>query len=294
MSENLYDRADREARGFVAKAKTFATTYFPYIMLVGNIVFEVLARLFEVGFTVPFTPAFWSSLFINTLSSTLSYACFVFYAEERKKRLSPDYLANCEIWAKKSAEVRVNHFEEFLAHCKEQFERECEERRVALIVNNARIALSAWQLRYRTMTDKEIDHCAKIGEITRSDAKWIKRANRRPKIDPIDPLLILSGMKVGDLNDAGRSNTSSVKSVLFRPIPVLIVSIVASMFAGTFVGVSDTSVLFDMLYTAAMIILASLFGYTKGVANAEKKHNEIKSRIVFIERFERNQKHRPL
>ena len=291
MGDNLYDVADREAKGIVERTKGFITAYFPYIMLIGNIVFEVLARLFEVGFTVPFTPAFWSSLFINTLSSTLSYACFVFYAEERKKRNSGDYITNCDIWAKKSADVRLNHFDAFLLYCKEQYERECEERRTAIIVNNARITVKAWQEIYRAMTDKEIDALARTGEITREDARWIKKANRRPRIEPIDPLLILSGMKVGDLNDAGRSHISSVKSVLFRPIPVIAVSICASMFAGTFIGVSDTSVLFDMLYTATMIILASLFGYTKGVSNAEQKHNEIKSRIIFLERFERNKKH---
>jgi hypothetical protein len=294
MKDTLYDVADRESKGLVARTRGFVATYFPYIMLIGNIVFEVVVRLFEVGFTVPFTPAFWSSLFINTLSSTLSYACFVFYAEERKKRNSGDYITNCDIWASKSADVRLNHFEEFLEHCKEQYEREVEERQIAIIVNNSRVNVKLWREKYKTLSNREINALVRTREISRQDAKWIKKANRRPHIEPIDPLLILSGMKVGDLNDAGRSHVSTVKSVIFRPIPVIAVSICASMFAGTFIGVSNTSVLFDMLYTAAMIILASLFGYTKGVANAERKHNEIKSRIIFLERFELNEKHQSM
>lgn len=285
---NIYDRVDDVRRDAFARMKRFAVEYFPYIMLAVNILFEVLSRLFQIGFTVPFTPDFWASLFINTASSTLSYACFVFYAERKKKECSKEYIANLDMWSQRSARVRLNSFDAFLEYCKAQYERECEERRVALIVNNTRITLDRWQKTYRGMTDKEIRVAAKKGEITRSDAKYIKRANRHPRLKPIDPLLILCGMRVGDLNDAGRSSTSTVRSVIARPIPVMIMSICFTMFAGTFVGISDSSVLFDMLYTAGMIVGSSLMGYTKGIANAEQKHAEIKSRIMFIERFEKS------
>lgn len=288
MSDNLYDRADKQGRDLVERTKGFVVAYFPYIMLIANIVFEVLARLFEVGFTIPFTPQFWSSIFINTLSTTLPFAAFMFYAEDRRKATSSDYITNCDIWARRSTDVRLNRFEVFLQYCKDQYERECEERRVAIIVNNARITLSAWQERYRHMSDKEINALVKSGEISRADAKFIKKANRRPRIPAIDPLLILSGMKVGDINDAGRSNTSSMRAAILRPIPVIIISICASMFSGAFIGISDGSVLFDMLYTAAMILISSLFGYTKGVDNFEKKHGEIKARIMFLERFDKS------
>ncbi len=287
MSENIFDRFDSETKSLSDKIKGFLTEYFPYLMLFANILFEVLTRLFKIGFSVPFTPDFWASLFINAVSSTLSYACFVFYAERRKKESSTEYLSNCKRWSEISQNVRENLFDQFLAYCKAQYERECEERRVALIVNNTRITIQNWQERYRAMSDKEIDNLVNKGEISASDAKYIKRANRHPRLRPIDPLLILAGMKVNDLNDAGRSNTSSVRSVLTRPIPVVLMSIGFTMFAGTFVGISDSSALFDMLYTAGMIVGSSLMGYAKGVANADKKHSEIKSRIFFIERFEK-------
>ena len=287
MADNLYDRIDAGAKTFADRTKSFVITYFPYILLIGNIVFEVLARLFEVGFTVPFTPRFWSTLFINTVTSTLSYACFVFYAEKKHKAEKASYIEDVRIWSERSQLVRTDYFEQFLEYCKRQYERECEERRVALIINNTRITVTQWQEKYRAMTDREIRICAKRGEILPQDAKYIIKANKHPKLRPIDPLLILSGMKVNDINDAGRANSSSVKAVLFRPIPVLVVSIAASMFAGTFIGVSDTSVLFDMLYTAAMVCTASIFGYSKGIASADQKHNEIRSRIIFIQRFEK-------
>lgn len=287
MADNIFDKIDEGTKTFADRTKSFVIRYFPYILLIGNIVFEILARLFEVGFTVPFTPRFWSTLFINTVTSTLTYACFVFYAEKKHKEEKVSYTEDARIWSTMSQRVRTDFFEEFLAYCKRQYDRECEERRIALIVNNTRITVVQWQERYRAMTDKEIRLCAKRGEILPEDAKYIIKANKHPKLRQIDPLLILSGMRVGDINDAGRSNSSSVKAVLFRPIPVLVVSIAASMFAGTFIGVSDTSVLFDMLYTAAMVCTAAIFGYSKGIASADQKHNEIRSRIIFLQRFEK-------
>lgn len=286
---NIFEKFDSTSKDIMTRARSFFMRYFPYIMLVGNILFEVLSRLFRIGFTTPFTPAFWASLFINTVSSTLAYACFVFYAEKNKKTGWGEYEANCRLWETKSAGVRMNKFESFLEYCKREYERECEERRIALIVNKTRITLKAWQETYRKMSDGEIRELARQGIISPEDVRYVIRANRHPRLKPINPLLILAGMKVGDTNDAGRTSTSSARSVMLRPIPVLIMSIVGSMFAGQFIGLSDSSVFFDMLYTAGMICVSALMGYAKGTANAEKHNAEIKARIIFIERFEKTE-----
>jgi hypothetical protein len=285
MSNNdIFEKFDTESRGVIDRIKRFGIEYFPYIMLVLNLVFEVLSRLYKIGFAEPFTPDFWASLFINTASSTMAYACFVFYAERKKKENSV-YIANAQSWGEISQKVRLNYFDEFLEYCKAQYERECRERRVALIVNHTQITLERWENHYKALTPREIAKKVREGEITAHDAKYIKRANAPLHIKPIKPLLILAGMKVNDLNDAGRSSTSTILSIVTRPIPVIVMSICFSMFAGTFVGVSDSSAVFDMIYTAIMIVGSSLIGYTKGVNNAEKKAEEIKARIIFLERF---------
>ena len=286
-NKNIFEKFDSTSRDIMSRARSFFLRYFPYIMLIGNILFEVLSRLFRIGFTTPFTPAFFASLFINTVSTTLAYACFVFYAEKERKKGWNEYHANCRLWEQKSANVRLNRFDEFIQYCKAEYRRECEERRIAIIVNKTRISVKAWRETYRDMTDADIMKLADTGEITREDARWIIKANKPVKLRLINPLLILAGMKVGDTNDAGRRDTSSVKSVLFKPIPVLVMSIVGSMFAGQFIGFSDTSVFFDMLYTAFMICVSALMGYAKGTANAEKHNADIKGRIIFIERFEK-------
>lgn len=287
MSDNLFDRFDESSKGFIARVKRFGVEYFPYLMLIFNIGFEVVSRLFAIGFAIPFTPDFWGSLFINTMSSTLSYACFVFYAE-RKKRESETYIANLASWSKMSQTVRLNSFDRFIEYCREQYQRECEERREAIIANNTMISITRWRDKYSHLSDREIGALVKCGEISHAEARYIKKANRHPRLKPINPLLILAGMKVHDINDAGRSNTSPLAGIITRPIPVMLMSIAFSMFAGSFVGVADSSAIFDMIYTAGMIVCSSLIGYAKGVSNIDKRSLEIKSRIIFLEHFEKS------
>ena len=286
---DVFEKFDSNSREVMARTKSFFMRNFPYIMLLGNILFEVLTRLFRIGFTTPFTPDFWSSLFINTLSSTLAFACFVFYAEKKKKDNWKDYLDNCKIWETKSANVRLNMFDKFLTYCKTEYERECKERKIALIVNHTQIVLSDWENKYSKLKPRGVLKLVKTGELTLSDAIYVIKANKHPRLKPINPLLILAGMKVRDINDAGRSDTSSVKSVVFRPIPVILMSIAGSMFAGQFIGVSDSSVFFNMLYTAGMICVSALAGHAKGTANAERHNADIKGRVLFIERFEKTE-----
>ena len=286
---DVFEKFDSNSREVMARTKSFFMRNFPYIMLLGNILFEVLTRLFRIGFTTPFPPDFWSSLFINTLSSTLAFACFVFYAEKKKKDNWKDYLDNCKIWETKSANVRLNMFDKFLTYCKTEYERECKERKIALIVNHTQIVLSDWENKYSKLKPRGVLKLVKTGELTLSDAIYVIKANKHPRLKPINPLLILAGMKVRDINDAGRSDTSSVKSVVFRPIPVILMSIAGSMFAGQFIGVSDSSVFFNMLYTAGMICVSALAGHAKGTANAERHNADIKGRVLFIERFEKTE-----
>lgn len=284
-NDGFFDKLDEGAQTLKDRVQRFAAEYAPYIMLVGMIIFEVLARLFTVEITTFFTPEFWSTLFINTLSSTLSFACFVFYAE-RKRKESASYQENLRTWGLASQRVRSSCFDDFLAYCKESYRQECEDRRTSLISNFTQISLERWA-EYRTKTNKEIRELAKKGVITWREAYIVNKAKKHPRLKPINPLLILAGMKATNINSAGRSNASSLLSVLTRPIPTLSMSIAFSMFAGSYLGTSDSSVLFDMLYTAGMIVMSSCMGYIKGCDNADRKHGEIKVRIMFIERYEK-------
>lgn len=285
---NMFDAIDEKKTSLSAKAKAAVIEFFPYIMLILNIAFNIGVRLFKAEISDPFSEDFFSSLFINTMSSSLCYACFVFYAERNRKETLKEYSTNSTVWSTISSRVRLNSFESFIEYCKMQLEREKEERRVAIIANNTAIPISRWQTEYRKLSSTELDKLVLKGEITKAEAKYIKRANGPVNIAPIDPLLILCGVKMNDINDAGRQNVSSLGAVLLRPIPVLALSLFFSIFSGSFIGVSDSSAIFDMIYTAGVIIGSALMGYSKGVNIADRQHDAIKARIAFLERFEKS------
>lgn len=285
---NVFEVYEKEQRDFSAKFKKAVVDYFPYIMLVGNIIFEVLTRLFTIKFVDPFSSEFWSTLFVNTTSSTIAYACFLYYAEKKRKDECKEFIENKAIWGQMSNFVRINLFEEFMIYCKEQYKKEIEEYRHSLILNYTCLSIKEWEAEYKSLTPAEIEQLEMIGELTKKEAHYIIKANLPPSLKPIDPLLILAGIKVNSINDAGRSNVNSAKNVMMRPVLCLVSCIFFSMFAGTFIGVSDSSVWFDMLYTAGLIVTSSFIGYSKGISNANAHHNEIKNRIVFLERFRKH------
>lgn len=290
---NVYELYEKEHHNFASKLRQFTISYFPYLMLIGNIIFEILTRLFVIKFVDPFSSEFWSTLFVNTTSSTISYACFMYYGEKKRKTEDIGYASNCVIWGETSAYVRINLFEQFMTYCKEEYKKEIEEYRESLILNYTKLSISEWNAEYRSLTIGEIESLEMIGDLTHKEAHYIIKANGKTKIKPIDPLLILAGIKVNSVNDAGRSNVNSTKTLLTRPLLCAVSCVFFSMFAGTFIGVSDASVWFDMLYTAGLIVTASFIGYSKGIANADKHHDEIKARIVFLERFNKFIDERP-
>ena len=287
--DNIYDKFEHHEKEFTSRLRGFLMRNFPYIMLLANIVFEVLSRLFVIGFAQPFTPDFWSNLFINTCSSTLAYACFMIYADHNKRTNNPDYVNNLKVWSTTSANVRLHSFDDFLAFCKAQYAREVEDIQASIIANHTRLPLARWKTYYRTLSRRDLRGLVRSGEISRAEMRYIIKAGKHPRLKPIDPLLILAGIKANDINDAGRRTSSPMRSVLFRPVGFIAISLVVSMFAGRFIGFEDSSAFFNMLYTAGLIIGSSLVGYAKGSVNAEKKHNEIKGRIIFLERYAHEQ-----
>ena len=57
------------------------------------------------------------------------------------------------------------------------------------------------------------------------------------------------------------------------------------MFSGHWKGLGDASAIFDIIYSAAMVVIASITGYTAGVDAGRKEHDRIKGRIFFLERY---------
>ena len=283
---NTYSKiADTQNK--VTQAVTrFARDFFPFIVLVLNILLTIGSRLFTTWLENPFTADFFIALGTNILSTMFCYTCFIRYGESNEKRCSEAYASNVDRWSRMSADVRGKMSDSFSRYCKELEVQEREEKRHSLISNHTMITIADYNEHYKGKTKREINELVKSGKLTKAEGKYINKANATHKVRPINPVLILCGVRTSNINDVGRSGISySTVSILSRPVSMFILTTAVTMFKGTWIGVGDASAIFDMIYSAFMIVISSVLGYSSGAMSARVEHDKIKGRIYFLEKF---------
>ena len=272
------------------KAMKVVTTVFreslPFLILLLNVVVAVLSRLFQAGLQNPFTVDFFVELFINTLTTMVCYSCFVKYGEKNEKLESKSYASNLERWQKMSGEVRNHSSDKFIVYCRKQVEIEREEIRHFYILNYTMLTIEDYEKDYKKLSNQEIDKLVEKGTLHKKDARYIKKANKSRYLKPINPLLILCGVNKMNLNDVGRDGMSAATmAILTRPVFMFVLTTVVTMFSGYWKGLDNASALFDIIFSALMVVISSYTGYSAGAEAGRKEHDKIKGRIFFLERY---------
>lgn len=285
---NLFDSYDAAVATTTEKIKRAVIDFFPYLLIIVNILFMVLNTLFTLELQNPFSRDLIIKTLTNCTTSTLTYACFVNYGDRTTRKNKKSFTDNLMTWGTISDRIRRgNHFENFLVYCKEAVEKEREDKRLAIITNHTRISISDYNEIYRKMTAAEIKACVDEGKITAQDARFLRKANGNIRVRPINPLLLLCGSKAENLNDAGRArDASAAGSILARPVTALSFSVLLTSVVSTYDGFTMTT-LYTMLSSAFMIFVSSFLGYEKGANNARKTEEAVKNRIIFLERYEK-------
>lgn len=268
-----------------AQEKIFAIVrdFFPFIILIFNIAIAVALRLFMGWIENPFNAAFFISLGTNILTTMFSYVVFIPYGERSELALMSSHHSIMERWGQLSQKVRDGMGEAFSQYCKDVVTEERLDIRRAILANRTMISWEKYVDLYEGKTAKEI---RRTPGLTRSEARAVIKANSRIKVKPVRPLLVLCGVSGTHINDAGRSSSRyGISTVALKPLSMFIVSACLTMFKGRFVGVSDASVVYDMIFSAAMIVVSSVMGFSTGTTKAKKDHSRIKARVVFLETF---------
>lgn len=284
---NVYSKIASTQNKVTQAVTKFAKEFFPFIILILNILVTIGSKLFDTWLENPFTVDFFISLGINLLTTMFCYSCFIKYGEKNEKLCSPSYFTNVDRWSKMSGDVRNHHNDEFTSYCKNQVELEREEKRISYIVNHTMISIPTYNEQYRGKTKADIEKLVEEGKLTKAEARYVNKANSPIYVRPINAISILCGIHGTTANDAVRDGiiSNSARSILFRPIGVLILTAVISMVKGVWVGVGDASAIFDMIYSMFMIVISSIMGYSSGANSARKENDRIKGRIYFIEKF---------
>ena len=281
---DITSKLDEKREKTIQTVTRIAREWFPALMLVFNIALAVVFRLFTTSVQNPFTLEFFVNLAINLLTTMLCYVCFVKYGERCARMNSPTYEGNIERWSKMSGAIRSNRTLEFIKYCQEQVEMERDEIRHICILNHTMISVDDYESKYKKMTEQQIDSLVAGGELSDREAKYIKKANAPKKLKPINPMMILCGLKKQTLNDVGRNGMSAEEAaILSRPISMLIVNAVTTMFAGQWRGFDN--VLFEIVCAAMAIVITSVAGYYAGVDAFNQENERIKGRICFLEKF---------
>ena len=258
----------------------------PFLILLLNIIVAVTSRLFHTGLQNPFTADFFIELFTNTLTTMVCYSCFVKYGEKNEKLESTAYASNLERWQKMSGEVRNNSAERFILYCKRQVDLERDEIRHFYILNYTMLTIEEYEKEYKRLSDREIEQLVEKGKLRRKEAKYIKKANATCYLKPINPLLILCGVNRMSINDVGRDGIdSATMAIITRPISMFVLTTVVTMFSGYWKGLDNASAVFDIIYSALMVVVSSITGYSAGADAGRKEHDKVKARIFFLERY---------
>ena len=248
---DAYGKISHTGEGFKSKIIESIQRNFALLVLILNIAVTVAYRLFSPWVQNPFTPDFFITLATNILTTMFCYVVFVSYGQRHEFASLSGYAENCELWSRLSADARARS-REFEAYCKERVEIERNERRRAIIENNTMILWDEYLELYKGKTRAQIRDAVSAGTLDASSARYINRANRRINIKPINPLLILCGIKLSNVNDAGREGLApSTVAVISRPVIMFIVNAGVSMIHGSWKGVSTGEEIF-----VAMTIMA--------------------------------------
>lgn len=290
MESNAYSRINEGTTSVVNKFKDFFMRNLLIIVLLFNIALEIVSKLYRIGFSNPFSVEFFLELAITTTTSMICYICFIPFGKADEKKNNPSFSQNLTLWGKLSDIVRNGYNELFRAFCVEQLEVEREDKRRAIIGNNTLISFPVYEEKYKGLSKAEISALVKSGEITKKEAKAINQANGNGfinlvKVRAINPVIILSGVKKMQINDAGRTDSAyTINWLISRPFIIFATNAVLSAITTSFIGGWQNAIL-DMFLSVLMILLASICGYSVGVNSIRRDNDIVKSRILFISLF---------
>lgn len=289
MNSGIYGQVSDGKNNAFNKIKNGIQKYLIYIVLLFNIALEIVAKLYEIGLKNPFTVEFCLELVISCITTMICYCCFIPFGKADEKQRNPSYAINITMWGKLTEQVRDGFLEMFREFCFERVDDERKEARMLILGNETLITYEEFENSYLGKSKEEIKQMRKDGVITKREAKAINRANgygwfNPTKIKPINPIIVLSGVRKGTLNDAGRKDSIySIKWLATRPLIMFCTSTVINAISTQFIG--SEHAIFEMFLSVLMIVIASIFGYSAGQSEVGQNNDRVKSRILFLSLF---------
>jgi hypothetical protein len=284
-NESLFQLTNDTTSKVAEKIKTGIQKYLIFIVLLFNVALQVVSRLYRFGLQNPFTAEFFLELAVNIATSMLCYICFIPFGRSEEEKRATNYKSLTKKWDELTQKVREGFIEIFQKFCKDQVETERQEAKSHTMLSNTMISFERYKAEYEHLSKKELKDLYKQGLLTKREYKAIYKANFNIKVKPINPLIVLSGVKKATINDAGRTDKAYlVKWLSTRPLIMFTSTAILNAITTTFIGGSE-NVILDMLFSVLTIVIASVCGYSAGVTDFKNTQDKVESKVMFLSLF---------
>lgn len=275
------EQADDKLRGVLSKISKWRSVF----VLCAMATLTMVLPLISTSLVNPLSPEFLITAAYSLVLATLSYYMFAPMGTRSERLESTTYKGVAERWAELSRTVREEGFiEAFYNFCSARREEEREERKM-LFIEASGIPVSVYTERYAGLTAAQLKQKKKEGELTKAQLKYLKAANGEIEVLPINPSMILSGLKVVNINDVGREKKFKWVELL-KPLTILVTMAIRSMLN---IGGNEDITFIDYITQIAadlfIILLWSFNGFRYGVSFARSEELIMKGRSEFIAMF---------
>ena len=285
------DQVDDKLRGALSKLSKWRSVLVLGVMMITVLVLPLVST----GLVNPFSAEFWFNAVYSLALATLSYYIFSPFGSRSERLESQTYSSEVSKWVALSNKVRENGLiESFYRFCTIRRDEEREENR-ALFVAAAGLPISIYEEKYSRLTKVQLKELETSGELTKKQVKYLSAANGSIKVLPINPSLILSGLRVKNINDVGRENTKKWFNIL-KPTTLVITMLIRGAIQ---ISGNDNVDFLDYIAQTTMdmfVIMTWAFaGFRYGISLVREEEKLVRGRSEFLSMFlERANRKEPL
>lgn len=275
------EQADDKLKGVLSKLSKWRSVVVLGAMAIVTLVFPLIST----GFVDPFSVDFWFQAIYSLAIATLSYYMFAPFGTRSERLESATYEKVIERWTELSRKVREGGLiEAFYKFCGIRREEERAERK-ALFIEAAGLPARIYEELYAGLTPKQLKQKQREGELTRQQLKYLIAANGEIKVLPINPSMILSGLKVNNINDVGREKRRKLFGLL-RPLTLILTMVLRSAIdIGGNEDISFVDYIAQAVTDLFTIVMWSFAGFRYGISMVRDEEQTVNGRSEFLSMF---------
>lgn len=290
MDKELQDFS-KQFISFEEKLTAFFRVALPYIVLLVSVATTITSAFFGMEVVNPFTAKFFIDLAQKVLATMATYSMFCIHGNREHKLTSNAWQSNLTTWGEYSTKIRKNYASAFSKYCCEYALKCAERKRRTRFERKTLYPWEEYAEKYAKMSVKALRGCYDKGEITKADLRAFLQARKPVRPPRINATAILCGRGAVEVEKiAGRNRNYVVESIAARPFIMLLISAGFSIVTPTFLGTSVPTVIYSIVTSIFLIMLAAVTGNISGNNGGKRESNDVKSKIYFLDTFLETQK----